>query len=44
MESCRNDQLKLNTAAAAAAAGCLQDRGELLSHPEEAGQAAVGKI
>lgn len=25
----------------AAAAGCVQDRGELLSHPEGAGQAAV---
>lgn len=35
-----NDPLTLDTVAAAAA-GCVQDRGELLSHPEGAGQAAV---
>lgn len=39
MRSYLNDPLTLGTAAAAA--GCVQDRGELLSHPEGAGQAAV---
>lgn len=44
MHSCLNDPLTLRTAAAAAAAGCVQDRGELLSHPEGARQAAVWKL